>query len=203
MRRTFKIARRCEERFIKWRGKITYRLRYCTILPRIEKLDIAYMLTGSMAMMNYSVYRFTADVDVIVEIKSEDVKRIIEAFEPDYYVPQNAVSSAISSERMFKVIHQETAFKIDCVIKKSTPFQKNVFDRRRRTNFYGREIWIIEKNDLIISKLLWAKDSRSEKQLTDVKNLLVNSFDAAYIKKWTKEFGVYELFEQCREEINE
>jgi len=32
---------------------------------RIEKLDIAYMLTGSMAMMNYSVYRFTADVDVI------------------------------------------------------------------------------------------------------------------------------------------
>ena len=91
---------------------------------RMENLGIGYMLTGSMAMMNYSVYRFTADVDVILELKSEDEKRIISGFEPDYYVPHNAVSSAISSERMFKVIHQETAFKIDCVIKKSTPFQK-------------------------------------------------------------------------------
>jgi len=170
---------------------------------RIERLDIAYMLTGSMAMMSYSVYRFTADVDVILEVKSEDAKRIISVFEPDYYVPHNAVSRAIFAERMFNVIHQETAFKIDCVIKKSTPFQQNVFDRRRRTDFYGRKIWIIEKNDLIISKLLWAKDSRSEKQLTDVKNLLVNGFDAAYIEKWTREFGVYELFEQCRGEINE
>ena len=82
-------------------------------------------------------------------------------------------------------------------------FGKNVFDRRRQTDFYGREIWIIEKNDLIISKLLWAKDSHSEKQLTDVKNLMVNGFDTAYIEKWTKEVGVYEMFEKCREEIDE
>ncbi len=170
---------------------------------RIEPLGIAYMLTGSMAMMNYSVYRFTADVDVILELKTEDAKRIINVLEPDYYVPHTAVNRAIFSGRMFNVIQQETAFKIDCMIKKSTPFQKNVFDRRKRTDFYGREIWIIEKNDLIVSKLFWAKDSRSEKQLTDVKNLIVGDFDVDYIEKWTKHLGVYELFEQCRREIRE
>lgn len=170
---------------------------------RIERLDIAYMLTGSMAMMNYSVYRFTADVDVVLELKSEDANRIINTFEPDYYVPHNAVSSAIFSERMFNLIHQETAFKIDCVIKKSSPFQRNVFERRERTDFYSREIWIINKEDLIISKLLRAKDSFSEKQLTDVKNLLRSGFDDNYIEELTKDLGVRELFERCREEIKD
>lgn len=168
---------------------------------RIERLGIAYMLTGSMAMMRYSVYRFTADVDVILELKASDGSKIIGTFEPDYYVPHTAVSRAISSEQMFNVIHQETAFKIDCVIKKSTEFQKNVFERREKTDYYGREIWIISKDDLILSKLWWAKDSHSEKQLTDVKNLMRNGFDDQYIKSWTEKLSIDDLFEKCRSEI--
>jgi hypothetical protein len=168
---------------------------------RIEKLGIAYMLTGSMAMTKYSVYRFTADVDVILELETKDAPKIIEALEPDYYVPHNAVSRAISSKRMFNVIHQETAFKIDCVIRKSTDFQKNAFDRREQTDFYGRKIWIISKEDLIVSKLWWAKDSLSEKQLTDVKNLMRAGFDSAYVEEWARKLGVDDLLNQCRREI--
>jgi len=133
----------------------------------------------------------------------EDAKRIINAFEPDYYVPHSVVNRAIFSESMFNIIHQETAFKIDCVIKKSTDFQKNAFGRRERTDFYGREIWIISKEDLIISKLLWAKDSLSEKQLTDVKNLARSGYDTDYVEKLTNELGVYELLSQCRKEIKQ
>lgn len=170
---------------------------------KIERLGINYMLTGSMAMMRYSYYRMTADVDVILEVETGDAKRIIETFEPEYYVPHNAVSRAISAQRMFNVIHQETAFKIDCVIKKSSPFQRSAFERRVRTDFYGREIWIITLEDLIISKLWWAKDSRSEKQLSDVKNLLRNETEFEYIKTWTEELGVTDLLEQCLKEIEE
>jgi len=168
---------------------------------RIEKLDIAYMLTGSMAMMRYSVYRFTADVDVILELKTEDAKRIIRTFEPDYYVPHNAVGQAISRRRMFNVIHQETAFKIDCVVRKSSAFQQNAFERREKTDYYGRNIWIISKEDLIISKLWWSANSGSEKQLTDVKNLMKTGFDAEYIKKWTSELNLNSSFEKCLREI--
>ncbi len=74
---------------------------------RMENLGIGYMLTGAMAMMNYSVYRFTADVDVVLEVETQDANRIIEAFEPDYYVPHFAVSRAIAEKRMFNVIHQQ------------------------------------------------------------------------------------------------
>ena len=167
---------------------------------RIEKLDLNYMLTGSMAMMAYAVYRFTADVDVVLELETEDAKRIIETFEPDYYVPHNAVSRAISNRKMFNVIHEETAFKIDCVIKKNNDFQKTAFENRQRTEFYGREIWIITKEDLIISKLFWAKDSRSEKQLTDVRNLIQSGTKVDYLEEWTQKLGIDDLFEECRKE---
>jgi len=168
---------------------------------RMENLGIGYMLTGSMAMMNYSVYRFTPAADVVLELETQDAARIIEAFESDYYVPHFAVRRAIAERRMFNVIHQETAFKIDCAIKKSTAFQNHAFKRRERTDFYGRKIWIINKEDLIIAKLWWSKDSLSEKQLTDVRNLLKTGFDVGYIEKWTNDLDVYDLFEQCRKEI--
>lgn len=168
---------------------------------RIEPLGIEYMLTGSLAMMQYSVYRMTADIDIVIELKNEDANRIINAFEPDYYVPHNRVRDAISRKFMFNVIHQETAFKIDLVIKKSTEFQINAFDRRNKVDFFGKEIYIITLEDLIISKLNWAKQSFSEKQFTDVENLLMGEYETAYVENWTDKLGVFHLYEKCLKAI--
>lgn len=168
---------------------------------RVEPLGIEYMLTGSLAMMQYNVYRMTADIDIVIELKREDADRIISVFEPDYYVPHNRVRDAIARKFMFNVIHQETAFKIDLVIKKTTEFQQKAFERRQKKDFYGKEIYIITLEDLIISKLNWAKDSLSEKQLTDVENLLMNKYDIDYIKDWTNKLGVFHLYEKCLKEI--
>lgn len=165
---------------------------------RVEPLGIEYMLTGSMAMMLYNYYRMTADIDVVIELQYDDAARIINAFEPDYYVPHGRVRDAIIRKFMFNVIHQETAFKIDLVVKKSDEFQQNAFTRRQKKDLYGKEIFVITLEDLIISKLLWAKDSRSEKQLTDVENLLQNDFDAEYTEFWVSNLVLNDLFDQCR-----
>jgi len=50
---------------------------------------------------------------------------------------------------------------------------------------------------LIISKLHWARDSHSEFQLRDVKNLLVSGYDVAYLEQWTRELGLYDLLQEC------
>lgn len=168
---------------------------------RIEPLKIEYMLTGSLAMMLFSNYRMTADIDVVIQLKYEDADRIINAFEPDYYVPHSRVRDAIARQFMFNIIHQETAFKIDLVIKKSTEFQQTVFDRRQKKDFYGREIFVITLEDLILSKLLWAKKSLSEKQLTDVENLMQENFDVDYTENWIRKLKLEELFSKCRDAI--
>ena len=59
------------------------------------------------------------------------------------------------------------------------------------------EIDIVSKEDLIISKLWWAKDSRSEVQLGDVKNLLVTRYDTIYLERWTPALGLNNLLQAC------
>jgi hypothetical protein len=121
---------------------------------RLEKLGIDYMLTGSMALVHYAIPRTTTDIDVIIELTVKDADRFIKAFENDYYVPHSRVRDAISRNKMFNVLNQETIIKIDCVIKKTDEFSVKAFSRRLRVNYSGDfEVWIISKEDLIISKL--------------------------------------------------
>ena len=168
---------------------------------RLETLNIPYMLTGSMALFQYSSYRMTADIDIVLELHSRHGQILINKLEPDYVIPHNSMMRAIATERMFNVIHQETAFKIDCVLRKSMPFQKTAFDRRQKVDFHGKDVYIITAEDLILSKLLWAADSKSEKQLTDIKNLMRNHVDESYIESWTNKLGVKEAYDRCRSEI--
>lgn len=168
---------------------------------RFERLNIPYMLSGSTAMMYYSVYRLTADIDIVLELKSEDAPALIKAFEPDYYVPHSAIRSAVSSGRMFNVIHTQTAYKIDCIIKKTTDFQKAVFERRQKVHFFGSDIWIITVEDLILSKLLWAKDSKSEMQHRDVQNLMFTEHDKELVGNLAVELGVSEDYKQLLAEL--
>jgi len=59
--------------------------------------------------------------------------------------------------------------------------------------------FIVSKEDLIISKLFWAKDSHSEIQLGDVRNLLTTGYDAAYLQHWTRELDLDNLLRECLE----
>ena len=171
-------------------------------IERIEKLGLAYILTGSMAMIRYTVFRQTADLDIVIEMNSSVRQKFIDTLEPIYYVPHDAVNRAILTNRMFNVIHIETAFKIDLILRKKNAFQKNAFERRELTDYYGRPVKVIGKEDLIISKLLWAKDTGSEIQMRDVRNLMRAGFDLKYCRRWTKVLEITELFEKALNESN-
>lgn len=55
---------------------------------------------------------------------------------------------------------------------KDTPYRRLEFQRRRLATLEGSEFWIVSAEDLVLSKLEWSKDSRSEMQLRDIRNLL-------------------------------
>ena len=154
-----------------------------------------------MAMMRYASFRQMADIDIILEFDSDDKDKFVKALEPDYYVPQTAVIRGFEMKRMFNVIHIETAFKVDCVPKKSSKFQQSAFDRREKTDYYGSEIWIISKEDLILSKLWRSKDTNWEMQFADIRSIMFSGFDKSYAEKWLDELGVRENYFKCLNEV--
>ena len=57
---------------------------------------------------------------------------------------------------------------------------------------------MISREDLVIAKLLWAKDSLSELQLRDVKNLLrtAGNLDTAYLEQWVNRLSLKDVYER-------
>ncbi|HYJ05692.1 MAG TPA: hypothetical protein VEX43_11195 [Chthoniobacterales bacterium] len=165
---------------------------------RLESAGIAYMLTGSMAMNYYAQPRMTRDLDLVVALAPADTDRVVALFDADYHVSRDAVSSAIAEESIFNLIHNESVIKVDCIIRKNTPYRQAEFERRARIAVQDFSVWIASKEDLIISKLAWASDSRSETQLNDVKNLALTGCDTAYIEHWTQQLGLLTLWQECQ-----
>ena len=167
------------------------------ISRRFEQAGIPYMLTGSMAMNYYAQPRMTRDIDVVIAIGPEDVGRIAGLFLPDYYVSEENIRESLAHESIFNLIHQESVIKVDCIIRKGTEYRRAEFERRQRISILDFTTFIVSKEDLIISKLFWAKDSHSEVQLGDVRNLLGTGYDAAYLQHWTRELGLGNLLQEC------
>lgn len=177
-------------------------LRDCA--EKLERLGIAYMLTDSMALAHYAIPRTTADIDIVIEISMDDVDKFIGEFEPDYYIPHDRIRDAISRNRMFNILNQKTIIKVDCVVRKNEEFQKEAFSRRKRINYAGYfDVWIIGKEDLILSKLNWAKNTKSEMQMRDVASILRNGYDENYVQTWAEKLGVKDLLSKCLEMIEE
>ena len=166
------------------------------ISQRLDSAAIPFMVTGSMAMNYYAQPRFTRDIDVVVELEIADLDKIVRLFHPDYYVSREAVAESIRHRSMFNLIHNESIVKVDFVIRKDQPFRQLEFERRVRIRIQDFETWIVTREDLILSKLYWARDSRSERQFGDIKNLIATECDRRYIAQWAKDLGIGELWDE-------
>jgi len=161
---------------------------------RLDSLGIEYMLTGSFAMIYYAFPRMTRHIEIVIALKSEQAEKIVEAFSPDYYVTREAVSDSIIHSSMFNLIHNSTIVKADFIIRKQSPYHLNEFSRRMRIDAGGFGTNIVSKEDLVLAKLPWARDSLSEMQLRDIKNLLSSGVDGDYIQKWIAELDLKEVW---------
>jgi hypothetical protein len=144
------------------------------VAKRLEDAGIAYMFTGSTALNFYAVPRMTRDVAMI--------------------------SDAIKRHGMFNIIHFESIFKVDFIIRKDNPYRLEEFKRRKKIVFEGMEIYIVAPEDLILSKLFWIKEIPSELQMRDVKSILqaVKGLDFSYLDKWAEYLSVKEIYNQVR-----
>jgi len=160
------------------------------VVARLEGAGIDYMLTGSVAMSVYAAPRMTRDIDIVVELVRADAERVVELFSPEYYVDGEAVRSAIAARGLFNLFHFAKLVKVDLIVRKDDEFQRHEFARRQRHELGGTTAWIISKEDLILSKLVWAAPSDSAFQLRDVRNLLASGVDDAYLSSWSARLGV-------------
>ena len=174
------------------------------LLGKLDELGIDYMITGSFASNMQGVPRATQDADVVIHCSRKSLEKFVASLGSDFYVSLDAAEDALKREGIFNVIHLETAFKIDLIIRKSRSFSKEEFSRRQRGNFLGQSRCFATAEDIILAKLEWAKIGGSERQFNDALNVARvrrDDLDWSYLQKWAKELEIRELLEKLKEEI--
>lgn len=167
----------------------------------LNKANIAYMISGSIAANYYTVPRMTRDIDIIVELKDADIDKFVALFQNDFYVDKETIKSEVSRYGIFNLIHNQHVIKIDFIVREETEFQDAAFSRRKKVLIEDKPMWFISAEDLILAKLFWAKDSHSEMQLKDVENLIktVSNLDLKYIEKWISRLDLEQVYKKAKQ----
>lgn len=172
------------------------------VTRRLKEAGINYMVSGSIAANYYSVPRMTRDIDIVIELKQDDIDRFARLFEDDFYLDRETIKNEVSRDGLFNLIHNQYVIKIDFIIKRSSAYQQAAFSRRKEILVEGSPMWFVSAEDLVIAKLIWAKHSHSEMQLRDVRNLIktVKDLESKYIDNWLGELRLQELYEEAKNE---
>jgi len=164
------------------------------VVNKLEKLKIPYMVTGGIAVSFWGLPRTTHDVDIVVKIREEDKNRVIRAFGKEFYISEKAVTEAIKNQFTFNIVHYKSGLKIDFWLAKETDFGDLEFKRRQKRKVFGKEIYFISPEDLILEKLLWFKKSQSTRHLEDTEGIIkISKPDLDYIKNWAKKHSTIEI----------
>ncbi|MGB9773770.1 MAG: hypothetical protein ACP5JH_09735 [Bacteroidota bacterium] len=174
------------------------------VIERLEKHKIEYMITGSFASNLHGVPRTTLDVDIVASSDFERLKNFIEEIQSGFYADLNMVKEAFEQRGMFNIIHYETGFKIDFIMKKKGHYYEKEFERRKTYTFADKLCFFASPEDTILSKLLWAKKGESERQFQDalgVAKIQGENLDHEYLQKWAEILGVKDMLERVIREL--
>jgi len=168
----------------------------------LDDANIPTMFCGSIASTYYGIPRTTQDVDLVVDLRPDDVPRLLAAFPEDqYYVSEDAVRDAVRRRSPFNIIDFETGWKADLIVRRARAFSAEELTRRRRVEILGAEVWVATPEDTILAKLEWAAMSDSERQLRDVTSILQirgEKLDWDYMARWADELGVHDALQRLR-----
>lgn len=163
------------------------------VVTRLEAANFDYMLTGSMALNFYTQPRMTRDIDIVIAFFLRDADRIEAVMGPEYYVSEAAAREAVLHQGIFNAVFQKNLVKVDFVIRKREEYRLAEFERRQRVTMEGIDLWIVSKEDLILSKLDWARESQSVRQIADVENLIVSGCDMEYLRAWSAKLNLTDM----------
>lgn len=171
-----------------------------TAAQRLTACDIPYMVTGSMALVVYATPRLTRDIDIVINPTEGSLAELLRAYSGEGYLSEEAALEALDSRGMFNIIDDATLLKLDFIVHKGDAYTEQQFARCRSLDLDGIRVDFISPEDLILAKLLWSRDMRSERQEADVRTLLSEAvpLDTEYLERTARALGLAAKLDEMR-----
>jgi hypothetical protein len=179
------------------------------VVDAFEQLGVIYYIGGSIASLAHGIYRATADVDIIADLRMEHVQPLVQQLQDMYYIDADMIEDAIKHRSEFNVLHLGTMFKVDIFIQKTRPFDQAVRRRVQQSRLNvienSRLFYLESPEDVVLSKLEWYKmgGGVSDRQWNDILGVLKvqgSSLDLAYLRHWATALEVSTLLDRALED---
>lgn len=161
------------------------------------------MLTGSYGCSAYGMGRASQDIDLVIAAGGTQIKKLLEQLSQNsFYAESNAALEACRRKSMFNAIDNITVIKVDFIFRKDRNFSQEEFRRRKTALVQGVQLSVATAEDIVISKLEWAKIGESGRQIEDVVGILKiqgTNLDRPYIEKWVQELDLCDQWERARQ----
>ena len=174
----------------------------------IEEAGARYALAGSLASSIYGQTRATLDVDLITDLRPDQVARFVQALGHDFYANEDSARRDAFEGRHFNVIHMPSGFKADVYPVSGDLFGREELNRRRAEKIGSRPqdvAYLTTPEDLVVAKLRWfrAGGEVSDRQWADILGVLrvqEKNLDTPYMRRWAVHLHVEDLLDRALRE---
>jgi hypothetical protein len=150
-------------------------------VSRLNNLSLPYMITGAVASIIYGEPRLTNDIDLVIDMSSDEVETFGDAFpiEDFYRPPPEVIRVEIgrSQRGHFNLIHHATGFKADIYAAGRDELHHWGLKSRKPVELEGEKFWLAPVEYVILRKLEYYREGESEKHLRDISGILTFSAD--------------------------
>ncbi len=166
----------------------------------LMEMSVSFMVVGSLASSAYGEARYTNDIDIAIWLEAEDIPVLRRAFpDSEFYFDEETARETLREGGMFNVIHGGSGNKIDFMVSSRDMWSREQFWRRQKVEIFpGLATFAASPEDIIISKLRYYDEGRSEKHVQDIRNMIDVTgaeLDVDYIMKWAREFRILHLWQ--------
>lgn len=174
------------------------------VIEVLDGVDARYAVVGSAAAASWGVVRSTRDVDVVAVVDASTADAAVDALHAaDLYVPLDA-AAVLRAGGSFNIIDAAGGGKVDVfVVDCSDSFELMRLERRVRMEVLGVDTWVAAAEDIVLAKLRWRRDSRSEQQWRDCVEIVAsNQVDRSHLREWAAVLGVVDDLEALLREVD-
>jgi len=175
------------------------------VVKVLNKLKIKYFVTGGYAVSLWGEIRSTIDIDIVVELVEPQIKPLTQELRKNFkncYIDEEVATEAIRQKSEFNFINPYVGLKIDFWVAKDDKKAKLEYQHRIAKTVNNQKVYFISPEDLILNKLIWARETQSDYHLRDVELIFKNSkVDLKYIKKQAENYRISNILKKASKKL--
>lgn len=174
------------------------------VVDALNAEKIPFLVAGSLSSNVYGVPRSTKDADFVIELGSASVTSLRTHLPAHYHLdPQIQFESVTATLR--NIIRVDgSPFKVELFRLSNDPHDQERFRRRVSAVVEGRKIFLPTAEDVVVTKLRWARELKRGKDTDDLRNVIAlqkETLDWDYIHRWCDSHGTRETLEEILRDV--